>query len=174
MATRQMGAIYLIMTVNSFSILNFPFSPTSSEIDLAPTTYPTKIQVKKATMGIKMELLRKSKKSRMVMLPRKVTPLQMLKPRQEGRPMTSAPIPTSRQAFSRVSFSLSQRMETMVSIREIPEVNAAKNTKIKKMQPMMLLSQGMPPLIRSNTWGRVWNISPGPAFISEALPPEKT
>ena len=110
----------------------------------------------------------------MVMLPKKVTPLQMLNPRQEGNPITRAPIPTRIQAFNRVSLSLSQRMETMVSIREMLDVKAAKNTKTKKIHPMTLLSQGIPPLIRSNTWGRVWNINPGPAFISEALPPEKT
>ena len=59
------------------------------------------------------------------------------------------------------------RLETTASIREIAEVTAAKNTRIKKIEPNMF-----PRGILLNTFGKVINISPGPAFSLEVSPPE--
>ena len=65
---RNTGVIHLIMTVNSFSPTNLPLLlRTSSEIVFGPTKKPTKMQVKKATIGIMTLLLMKSMISRMVM-----------------------------------------------------------------------------------------------------------
>ena len=50
-------------------------------------------------------------------------------------------------------------METIVSIKEMAEVTAAKNTSIKNTVPTN------PPIgILANTLGSVMNISPGPAL----------
>ena len=59
----HIGATYLIMTVNSFFLLKGAVTSTSSINACGEITYPTKIQVKKAPMGIRTLLLIKSKKS---------------------------------------------------------------------------------------------------------------
>ena len=71
------GAIYLIMITNNFSRLNGPFNFTSSEMTEGFTTNPIKIHVKNATIGIRILLLIKSKKSRNC-IPITVTALHML------------------------------------------------------------------------------------------------
>ena len=55
--------------------------------------------------------------------------------------------------------NLSIKMETIVSIKEMEEVTAAKNTRIKNTVPSTV-PRGM----LANTFGRVMNISPAPAF----------
>ena len=62
--TIQIGARYFITKVNRAFLLNFDESSTSSISDCGLSTYPTKMQVKKATNGIRTLLLIKSKKSR--------------------------------------------------------------------------------------------------------------
>ena len=124
---RNTGVIHLIMTVNSFSPTNLPLLlRTSSEIVFGPTKKPTKMQVKKATIGIMTLLLMKSMISRMVM------PAQVMKesgpnPREDGIPITRARTATKMQADLRLQWNLSRKMDTMVSIREMEEVSAAKN-----------------------------------------------
>ena len=59
-------------------------------------------------------------------------------------------------------------METIVSIKEMEEVTAAKNTRIKNTVPSTV-PRGM----LANTFGRVMNISPAPAFKADSSPPEK-
>lgn len=60
----QIGAAYLITNTNNFFARNFAELSTSSIIDFGLITYPTKIQVKNATIGMITLLLIKSKKSR--------------------------------------------------------------------------------------------------------------
>jgi hypothetical protein len=50
------------------------------------------------------------------------------------------------------------KIDTIVSIKEMAEVSAAKNTNKKKMIPM-----NFPNGMDKNTFGNVINISPGPA-----------
>lgn len=65
-ATRKIGAIHLIITVNNFSLLNEGLlSLISSPIACGLIKKPTKIQVRNATTGINTLLLIKSIKSRM-------------------------------------------------------------------------------------------------------------
>ena len=64
--------------------------------------------------------------------------------------------------------NLSIKMETIVSIKEMEEVTAAKNTRIKNTVPSTV-PRGM----LANTFGRVMNISPAPAFKADSSPPEK-
>lgn len=64
MIIRQMGAIYFIIMTNNFSRLNGPFNFTSSITIVGLEMYPIKIQVRNATIGIKILLLIKSKNVR--------------------------------------------------------------------------------------------------------------
>ena len=59
-------------------------------------------------------------------------------------------------------------METIVSIREMADVSAAKSTSRKKTAPT-----NCPIGMLLNTFGSVMNISPGPALSAELSPPEK-
>ena len=59
------------------------------------------------------------------------------------------------------------KTDTIVSIREIADVSAAKNTSRKKIVPIT-----PPNFMLANTLGRVMNIRPGPAFNAERSPPE--
>lgn len=66
-ARMKIGAIHLIIIVNSFSLLNLPsVTFTSSITVLGFTTKPINIQVKNATSGIITLLLIKSNKSKNV------------------------------------------------------------------------------------------------------------
>ena len=89
--TRHTGAIQRIMTSNSFFLRKEPEASTSSETTLVPTTCPTRIQVRNATTGMRMELEIKSKKSRKAM-PSTVTAESGPYPRQDSVP--NARIPT--------------------------------------------------------------------------------
>ena len=166
-STRKIGAIHLMITVNIFSDLNVTFpSCTSSTIDFGFMINPTKMQVKNATIGISTLLLMKS------IISRTDIPIQLMKPngpnpREEGIPMINARIKTKIQDFRRVQFNLSMIMETIVSINEIADVSAAKNTRIKNKVPITL-----PNLILLNTLGSVINIKPGPALRVSGSPPE--
>ena len=73
-----------------------------------------------------------------------------------------------RQDILRFTFSLSINIATMVSISEIAEVIAARNTIKKNAVPIIV-----PPGIESNTLGSVTNISPGPCPSALSSPPEK-
>ena len=166
---RNTGVIHLIMTVNSFSPTNLPLLlRTSSEIVFGPTKKPTKMQVKKATIGIMTLLLMKSMISRMVM------PAQVMKesgpnPREDGIPITRARTATKMQADFRLQWNLSRKMDTMVSIREMEEVSAAKMTSRKKAAPT-----AFPNCMLSNTFGSMTNIRLGPLCRILGSPPEKT
>ena len=139
---------------------------TSSAMAFGLIMKPTKIQVKSATIGISTLLLVKSMISRIDM------PFQLMNPRgpnpsEDGIPMISASIATNIPVNRRFHPNLSINTDTIVSIREIADVRAAKNTSMKKMVPMT-----PPNFILANTFGRVMNISPGPAFRAERSPPE--
>ena len=89
------------------------------------------------------------------------------KPSEDGAPKISARTATKRHAFLRPQWNLSRKMDTMVSIREIADVKAAKNTSRKKIVPI-----APPNFMLANTFGSVMNISPGPALSAERSPPE--
>ena len=64
-ATIQTGAAYLMTTTNKDSRLKGPELFTSSEMVFVLMTYPMKMEVSRATMGMMTLLLRKSNMSRM-------------------------------------------------------------------------------------------------------------
>lgn len=62
---RQIGATYLIITLNKpFLLKASPLRVTSSVIAFGLITQPIRIQVKNATIGIRILLLKKSKNER--------------------------------------------------------------------------------------------------------------
>ena len=125
------------------------------------------IQVKNATIGIIILLLIKSKKSKNCK-PKILTSAHIPLPSEEGSPKAKLNKNTIKQVILRFHLNLSQTMDTMVSIKEIDEVNAANKTKTKKTQPTI-----SPNGILLNTFGKVTNIRPGPAFNADWSPPEK-
>ena len=125
-----------------------------------------KRQVANATIGISKLLLTKSKRSRNC-IPRTLTSAQALNPSADGRPSKSETPSTLRQAHNLLSLNLSITTETIVSIREIAEVRAAKRTIIKKIVPIT-----PPPGIELKILGNVMNISPGPLPSALSSPPE--
>ena len=129
-------------------------------------TYPTKIQVKNATIGISTVLLIKSKKSRNCM-PSILMESKTPKPKAEGTPnareITNAMIHVL--ILDQCSFSII--IETIVSNKEIEEVNAANNTRIKNAVPIT-----EPNCIFANTFGSAMNIRDGPAPRVAGSPPE--
>ena len=98
-------------------------------------TYPTKMQVRNATIGIRTLLLIKSKKSKMD-IPNGLMKSQAPNPREDGIPMSTMPINTIRQVMRRFQWNLSCKIETTVSIREMEEVRAANNTNKKNAEPI--------------------------------------
>ena len=119
---RKTGVTHLIMTVNSFSPTNFPWDAfTSSDTAFGPMKKPTKMQVKKATMGMSTLLLTKSMISRIVMFAQVMKP-KGPNPREDGMPMTRDSTVTKMQAPFRLQWNLSRKMDTMVSIREMEDV----------------------------------------------------
>ena len=70
--------------------------------------------------------------------------------------------PVKKVAALRSSFRRSQTEATHASKSEIAEVAAAKSTSTKKVSP----SHGPVAPSVANTFGRVMNMSPGPAFIA--------
>ena len=124
--------------------------------------------MKIATIGISTLLLMKSIMSRID------SPIQLMKasgpnPREDGTPRRSDSAVTNKQVVFLVQWNLSWKIDTIVSIREIADVSAAKNTITKNRHPIK-----PPSFILSNTFGRVINIRPGPAFKVEVSPPENT
>lgn len=156
------GAIHLIITVNNFSLLKVPsVAFTSSTIAFGLITKPMITQVKNATIGIITLLLTKSKKVRMSSNPNGFMWLQILKPKADGIPTINVNPVTIMQAVFLPSFVLSMTIDTIVSINEMEDVSAAKNTSKKKIAPIK------PPIgISLNTSGRVTNIKVGPGFVS--------
>ena len=156
-AIRHTGAIHLIITENNLSPLNcvFPIF-TSSAIVFGLITKPTKMQVKNARIGINTLLLIKSNVSKME------RPINLMcdhipNPSEDGSPIRSAMMVTTPQVNFLFQWNLSRRIDTMVSIKEMADVSAAKNTSRKNNVPIT-----SPIGILSNTFGRVTNISPGP------------
>ena len=155
MNTRQIGAIYLIITSNKALLLKrSPFLVTSSAIVFGLITQPMRIQVQSATIGIIMLLLKKSKNVRKS-IPRILTFDHIPLPSDDGIPIIRQMTITIRQDLIRVSLNLSISEETIASITEIELVIAAKNTRIKNKNPMIT-----PAGISLNTFGSVMNISP--------------
>ena len=154
---KKIGAIHFIIAINIFFDLNFsPFRVTSSIIVCGLTTNPTKKQVSNAQIGINTLLLIKSIISKIDI------PIHEIKesgpnPRQDGIPRISEKPNTIRQDLCLLHSNLSQKIETMVSISEIAEVNAAKNTRTKNTVPTT-----EPNCMLSKTFGSVTNINPGP------------
>lgn len=103
-----------------------------------------------------MLLLRKSNASRIDKL-RNVMSLQIPNPKEDGIPIINAITVTIIQVNLRLQWNLSLKIETIVSISEMEEVSAAKNTKIKKSVPI-----ARPIGMLLNTLGSIINISPGP------------
>ena len=106
----------------------------------------------------------KSMISRMVIFLQEIW-LSTPNPREEGIPRINAPIATPTQVVRRFRWNLSIKIETIVSINEIEEVNAANNTSRKKTNPIRF-----PAFMLSNTFGSVTNIKLGPAFKLEVSP----
>lgn len=157
MRIKKIGAIHLIITTNIFLDLNFsPFLVTSSITACGFITNPTKKQVSNAQIGINILLLIKSIMSKNDMF------IQVInesgpKPRQDGVPSARENANTMIQALCLLHLNLSQKMETIVSINEIAEVKAAKNTRIKNIVPIK-----EPNFMLLKTFGSVTNMSPGP------------
>ena len=167
-AIRQIGAIHFIIIVKSVLLLNLaPSAQASSKIVFGLMKKPTKIQVIRATIGISTLLLMKSHASRMDM-PSGLMKSQTPKPREDGIPINITYTKTMIQVILRPHLNLSIKIETIVSISEIEEVNAAKKTSRKKMAPRI-----SPIGILLNTFGRVMNIREGPAFKFSKFPSEK-
>ena len=89
------------------------------------------MQVRSATIGIIILLLRKSRKSK-ICLPKIVTWLRSLYPKTENIPKTNENPATMIQAGILLTFHFSIITETIVSISEIEDVSAAKTTSTKK------------------------------------------
>lgn len=144
---------------NSFSPLNVPsVTFTSSATTSGFNINPTSTQVKNAAIGIITLLLIKSNESRMDMFRNVICP-QIPNPSDEGIPIINAIIVIKIHANLRLQLNLSLKMDTIVSIKEIDEVSAAKNTNIKNAVPTKL-----PIGMLLNTFGNVTNINPGPVL----------
>ena len=125
----------MIITLNIFSPLNVPsVTLTSSATNFGLRMKPTMIHVKIARIGIITLFEMKSKKSRLL-IPSGAIPEQIPCHNDDGIPNTNVKIVTAIQAFFLPQPVLSRRIETIVSIKEIEEVRAAKNTNTKKAVP---------------------------------------
>ena len=90
------------------------------------------------------------------------------KPRQGKTPIATAQMKTINVALCLDQPSLSLKIETIVSISEIADVNAANKTNMKNTVPITL-----PKGMLSKTLGNVTNISDGPFPRAALSPPEK-
>ena len=151
----------MIITTNNFSLLNVPsVSLTSSMIVAGLITKPTRIHVKIAMIGIITLFVTKSNASR-IAIPSGWMWLHTPFPSDEGIPTTKVKSVTATQAGVLSIPVLSLTIETTVSISEIEDVSAAKNTNTKNTYPRR------PPIgILLNTFGNVMNIRPAPALRS--------
>lgn len=168
MAMIQIGARYFTIIRKRDFLLNFPELSTSLMIIVGFVTYATKIQVRKAAIGMSTLLLRKSKKSR-IENPMICTPLNGPNPREDGKAIRTAMTNKVMQAGILFIWNLSIRIATNVSSKEIDDVSAANNTKIKKTAPMALLKA-----ILLKTFGSITNIREGPFASIEESPFENT
>lgn len=154
---KNIGAIYLIITTNIFLDLNLaPPCVASSIMVCGLIINPTKIHVNNAHIGINTLLLIKSIISRMDLSIHEINESGP-KPKQDGIPRSSEKAKTTPHATCLLHLNLSRKIETIVSIRDIAEVKAAKNTKIKNTVPTTL-----PIFMLLKTFGNVTNINPGP------------
>ena len=164
----QIGARYFTIIRKRDFRLNFPELSTSLMIIVGFVTYATKIQVRKAAIGMSTLLLRKSKKSR-IENPMICIPLNGPKPREDGKAINTAMKNKIMQAGILLIWNLSIRTATNVSSKEIDDVSAANSTRIKKTAPMALLKA-----ILLKTFGSITNIREGPFANIEESPLENT
>ena len=132
--TMQTGAIHLVKTIYNPFKRNCEVICTSSIILWGFKKNPTKIQVHKATTGIRILLVKKSKESK-IDFPNIWTPSQIPNPKDEQTPkaMEKSSIPI--QTGMRFQPNLSWIAATIASIRPIEEVIAARNTRTKNTAP---------------------------------------
>ncbi len=155
------------MIINSFSKRKRDESLTSLTATLVPMIKPKKIHVKSAAIGIKMLLVKKSRKSE-IFIPSSFTVSHIPKPNDAHIPMRIPPIQVPIQIGIRRHPNWSWNTDTMVSTNEMEEVRAAKKIKIKKIAPITC-----PNGILINTLGKVTNKRLGPEFNAFGSPPEK-
>lgn len=104
---KNTGVIHLIITVKSFSPENFPFvMRTSSATLFGLMMKPTKIAVKRATIGISTLLLTKSIISRIVIFAQEINESGP-NPREDGAPRAILMIVTKMQELFRLQWNLS-------------------------------------------------------------------
>lgn len=165
---KNIGAIYFIIAINIFLDLNFsPFRVTSSIIVCGLMINPTNIQVNNAQIGINTLLLIKSIMSRIDLSIHEMNESGP-KPKLDGIPRSSENAKTTPHAICLLHLNLSRKIETIVSISEIADVKAAKNTRTKKTVPTT-----EPIFMLLKTLGNVTNINPGPWESAAWSPPEK-
>ena len=99
--TIHMGARYFKKKLYIFFLRNADERSTSSAIALNPTTRIIRIHVERAASGIIIELLRKSKKSK-IDIPRIVTKLRTLNPSADAEPSASIITPIRRLQLLRL------------------------------------------------------------------------
>lgn len=154
---KNIGAIYLIITTNIFLDLNLaPPCVASSIMVCGLIINPTKIHVNNAQIGISTLLLIKS------IISSTDIPIHEINesgpnPKLDGIPRSSEKAKTTPQATCLLHLNLSRKIETIVSISEIADVKAAKNTRTKKTVPTTV-----PIFMLLKTLGNVTNINPGP------------
>ena len=87
----------------------------------------------------------------------------------DGTPRTTQMIRVAMIAFVLENLNSSWKLATTASMREIADVRAAKNTRMKNVAPMK-----PPAVMLLNTLGSVMNIRPGPAFRASGPMNENT
>lgn len=134
MTSSMMGDRYRMKKVYVLWLLNRDDERISSTTLPTPAFFMINRQVLRAAMGIKMELVRKSKKSRMDM-PNGCTALQTLYPKAQAVPRRSMITPISIQPLALDHPNWSIKVDTPLSIKEMELVSAANNTIRKNRIP---------------------------------------
>ena len=129
----QIGAKYFKKKLYSFFLRKFEDISTSSAIFLNPTILIIRIQVERAAIGIIIEFVKKSKKSKND-IPNIFTKSKTPYPSDDAEPITSITTTIKRELFLRLNFNSSEIVATLASIMEIALVKAASKTSKKKMQ----------------------------------------
>ena len=160
----KIGAIYLIIKINSFSRLNSDELLISSIILSSFRIYPANKHVHSATIGINILFDRKSKNSKNNIFSGFIFD-KIPNPRVDGNATIILKTTTMRIDLKRVVLNRSDKIDTIVSIIEIDDVIAANKTNTKKRVPIKF-----PIGICENRYGIVSNIKPGPALIPWAFP----
>ena len=163
----QIGAKYFKKKLYSFFLRKFEDISTYSEIFLNPTILIIRIQVERAAIGIIIEFVKKSKKSKND-IPKIFTKSKTPYPSDDAEPITSITTTIKRELFLRLNFNSSEIVATLASIMEIALVKAASKTSKKKVIPAKV-----PTPILAKVLGNVINISEGPACNVLGSPPEK-